>query len=102
MFAIVQRGGHQYRVTPGQTIQVERMDAEPGSEVVLGDVVLVSGDQVRVGRPYVDGAAVHATVLGQIKGRKLMVFKYRRKNRYRVKTGHRQKYTALKIDSIQA
>lgn len=101
MYAIVQNGGHQYRVAPGQTIQVQRMEADPGSEIVLNDVILIGGENVRVGQPFVEGAAVHATVLGETKGPKVMVFKYKRKNRYRVKTGHRQKYTALKIDSIK-
>lgn len=102
MYAIIQRGGHQYRVTPGETVRLERFDAEPGDSLALDQVLLVGGDAVQVGRPFLDGASVKATVLGQEKGKKLMVFKYRRKNRYRIKTGHRQKYTRVKIDSISA
>jgi large subunit ribosomal protein L21 len=102
MYAIFKLGGHQYRVEPGQSLMVERLAAEPGSAVEFGDVMFIGGDTVQVGRPFVDGAVVRATVQDQMKGRKLMVFKYRRKNRYRIKTGHRQKYTRLTIDAIQA
>jgi large subunit ribosomal protein L21 len=101
MYAIIQRGGHQYRVEQGQILHVERLDAEPGTQLSLGDVVFVGGEVTQVGRPFVAGAAVHATVVGPAKGPKLMVFKYRRKNRYRIKTGHRQKYTRVQVDSIQ-
>jgi large subunit ribosomal protein L21 len=102
MYAIIQHGGHQVRVEPGKSVRVERFDAEPGDRLELDKVLLVGGDSVQVGRPFVDGASVAATVLGEEPGRKLMVFKYRRKNRYRVKTGHRQRYTRLQIDEIQA
>lgn len=102
MYAIIQRGGHQYRVEQGQILHVERFEAEPGTQLSLGDVVFLGGDSPRVGRPYVDGASVSATVVGPVKGPKLMVFKYRRKNRYRIKTGHRQGYTRVRVDSIQA
>jgi large subunit ribosomal protein L21 len=101
MYAIIQRGGHQYRVEQGQVLNVERLDAEQGTQLSLGDVVFLGGEVPRIGRPFVDGASVQATVIGPAKGPKLMVFKYRRKNRYRVKTGHRQKYTRVRVDSIQ-
>ena len=102
MYAIVQSGGHQYRVAVGDTIQVERIEAEPGADITLGEVLFVGGDAARVGKPYVDGASVRATVLGEVKGDKLTVFKYKPKNRYKIKTGHRQRYTTLKIESIDA
>jgi large subunit ribosomal protein L21 len=102
MYAIIRTGGRQYRVAAGDTIEVERLDAEAGSSIELSDVLLVGGDdEVRVGAPLVDGALVRATVLGDVKGPKLTIFKYRPKNRYRVKTGHRQRYTRVKIDAIE-
>lgn len=102
MYVIIQRGGHQYRVEEGQVLRLDLMDTEPGTQVTLGDVMFVGGESARVGQPFVDGASVKATVVGPEKGPKLMVFKYRRKNRYRIKTGHRQRYTRVRVDSIQA
>jgi large subunit ribosomal protein L21 len=78
------------------------MDTEPGTQLTLGDVMFVGGERPRVGQPFIDGASVKATVVGPAKGPKLMIFKYRRKNRYRIKTGHRQRYTRVRVDSIQA
>jgi large subunit ribosomal protein L21 len=102
MYAILRTGGHQYRVTEGETIRVERLDVPEGESVELADVLLVGGDgEVRVGTPLVDGARVRATVLGEAKGKKLTVFKYKPKNRYRIRTGHRQRYTRLQIDAIE-
>lgn len=102
MYAIVQSGGHQYRVAAGQTVDVELLDARPGEGIILDQVLLVGGDdRPRVGRPYVEGAKVEATVVGETKGEKLTVYKYKPKNRYQIKTGHRQRYTRLKIDAIR-
>ncbi|MCE7937508.1 50S ribosomal protein L21 [bacterium] len=101
MYAIVQSGGHQYRVTEGQTIRVQRLEAAAGDKVTLDQVLMVGGAATRVGTPLLEGASVHATVVGDVKGDKLTVFKYKRKNRYRIKTGHRQQYTELKIDAIK-
>ena len=101
VYAIVRSGGHQYRVSPGEIIEVESIDAEPGSQVELGDVLLVSGDNgVQVGNPTVGGAKVIATVLRQTRGKKLIVFKFKSKKRYRRKTGHRQNFTRLSIKEI--
>ncbi len=101
MYAIVRTGGHQYRVAPGDIIKVERLEAEPGSQVELGEVLMVSGDDgVQVGTPTVSGAKVIAKVLRQGKGEKLVVFKYKPKKRYRRKTGHRQNITMLSIKEI--
>ncbi len=102
MYAIVKSGGHQYRVAAGDVIEVERLAAQPGEQVQLGQVLLVGGDHPRVGTPVVAGAKVEATVLGHTKGRKVVVFKYKNKNRYRIKTGHRQLHTRLRIDAIHA
>jgi large subunit ribosomal protein L21 len=101
VYAIIQTGGHQYRVAPGDTIEVERIDAQPGSDVELGEVLLVSGDNgVQIGTPFVGGAKVVARVVGPAKGEKLIVFKFKAKKRYRRKTGHRQGLTRLSIKEI--
>ena len=103
MYAIVETGGKQYRVRVGDRIEVERLAVEPGSEITLDRVLMVANDgDVRIGTPVVDGARVVATVDGQIKGEKIIVFKMRPKKRYRRKTGHRQQLTALTITDIVA
>lgn len=101
MYAVVRNGGHQYRVSEGETIKVQLLGVEAGSSITLDEVLLISGESaVRVGTPLVEGATVKATVLGDEKGEKLTVFKYKPKKRYRIKTGHRQSYTRLRIDAI--
>ncbi len=101
IYAIIETGGKQYKVTPGQTIDVERLNVAEGDTVELDRVLLVAdGDKVRVGTPTVDGAKVIATSQGEGKGKKIIVFKYKPKVRYRKKTGHRQLYTRLVIDKI--
>jgi large subunit ribosomal protein L21 len=103
MYAIVKSGGHQYRVSQGDVIDVERLPASAGDKITIDQILLVgTGSGVKVGQPLVEGASVSATVVGEVKDKKIVVFKYRPKNRYRVKTGHRQKLTRLKIDSIEA
>jgi large subunit ribosomal protein L21 len=102
MYAILRTGSHQYRVAAGDTISVERLDVPEGEKIELAEILLVGDNgKVRVGTPLVDGAKVRATVLGEAKGKKLTVFKYKPKNRYRVRTGHRQKHTRLMIDAIE-
>lgn len=97
MYAVVEVGGRQYRVAPGDEIYVEKLDAEAGSELKLPVLLLSSDDGVMVGKPHVDGRELSARVVGDEKGDKLTVFKYTPKKRYRKKTGHRQTYTKLKI-----
>jgi len=98
---VVESGGKQYKVTVGQTVDVELLAAEEGSTVEFDRILMVADDgNVRIGRPTVDGAKVSATVLAHGRGPKLIVFKYRPKNRYRRKLGHRQGYTRLRIDQI--
>src|SRR5437773_12340228 len=98
VYAIVQTGGHQYKVAPGDTIEVEKLDAEPGADVELGEVMMVNDDNgVQIGTPFISRAKVLARVLSQGKGEKLVVFKYKPKKRYRRKTGHRQRLTTLAI-----
>lgn len=101
-FSIIETGGKQYKVAPGDTLQIEKLSvAEPGSTVVFEHVLLRSdGDAVSVGAPYVSGATVTAEVLGAIRGEKKIIFRYHSKTRYRKKKGHRQPYTKIKIISV--
>lgn len=101
-YAIVENGGKQYRAIEGTTIEVDLMEVEVGQQLNLGSVLLlVDGDDISVGAPVVGGAHVSATVVEHVKGPKIVVFRYRPKKRYRVKTGHRQKYTRLLVNSIE-
>jgi len=96
IYAVIETGGKQYRVSPGQTIDVERLEVAEGKTVDLDKVLLIGdGKKVTVGTPTVDGAKVVATSQGEGKGDKVIVFKYKPKVRYRKKTGHRQLYTRL-------
>jgi len=102
MYAIVETGGKQYRVKPGDTIAVERLTGEPGEVLDLGRVLLVAGngDTPRIGSPGVEGAVVRAEVVEHARGEKIIVFRYKSKVRYRRKTGHRQALTRLRITDI--
>ena len=101
IYAIIETGGKQYRVTPGQTIDVDHLGVAEGSPVELDRVLLIGdGNEVTVGTPAIDGAKVIATQQGEGRGEKVIVFKYKPKTRYRKKTGHRQLYTRLMIDKI--
>ena len=101
MYAVVESGGKQYKVTVGETIQVERLAQQAGETVTLDRVLLVAdGDKVQVGNPTVSGASVSATVVQHLLGKKAIIFHFRPKQRYRVKRGHRQEYTRLRIDQI--
>lgn len=101
MFAIVQTGGKQYRVAPGDVLRVERLPGERGDEVLIEQVLLVAdGDSIQVGQPLVAGARVVSEILRQGKAKKIIVFKKKRRKKYRRKQGHRQLYTALQIKEI--
>ncbi|HZR98955.1 MAG TPA: 50S ribosomal protein L21 [Chloroflexota bacterium] len=101
MYAVVESGGKQYKVEPGASLQVERLPAEVGATVELGRVLLVGdGDAVEVGRPTVAGARVMAEVVAHEKADKIIVFRYKRKVRYRRKTGHRQPLTRVLVKEI--
>jgi large subunit ribosomal protein L21 len=103
MYAVIETGGKQYRVTPGQTVEVELLPAEPGATVTLERVLMVSDDKrTLVGTPTVSGGRVVGIVAKEDRGPKIIVFKYKSKKRYRRKTGHRQDYTYLLITDIQA
>lgn len=100
-FAIVQTGGKQYRVCAGDTIRVESLPGDTGDTITLHDVLAVSlNDEVKVGSPNVPGAEVDAEIVGSGKGKKVIVFKYKSKTRYRRKNGHRQQYTDLRVTKI--
>ncbi|MCL0041400.1 50S ribosomal protein L21 [Dehalococcoidia bacterium] len=101
MYAVIASGGKQHRVSPGQVIDVEQLPGDEGSLVELSEVLLVTdGGKIVVGRAALDGARVRATIVSQGKQRKVIVFKYKPKVRYRRKRGHRQPYTRLMIDEI--
>ena len=103
MYAVVKTGGKQYRVSPGDSVEVEKLPYEVGQQIELDQVLLVAnGAGAQIGQPLVDGAKVKATVTRQTKGRKVIVFKYRPSKRYRRKRGHRQNYIQLRIDEIIA
>src|SRR5262245_27064155 len=103
MYAVIKAKGKQYRVEPGATVRIDRIDGEKGAKLEFDEVLLVAdGENVKVGTPNVAGAKVLAEIVGPAKGPKLVVFKFRRRKAYRRKTGHRQDYTTLKITNIKA
>lgn len=103
MYVVVETSGKQYKVSAGEMIDVDKLPLEVGEKVELDRVLLVAdGEEVRVGQPIIEGAKVLATVTGHVKGPKIIVFKYRPRERYRLKKGHRQNYTRLMIDEIVA
>ena len=102
MYAIVECGGRQYRAEEGHSFSVEKLPYEVGTQIELDNVLLVSKDgSVKVGQPNVSGASVKATIVEQYRGKKIFVWKYKPKKRYRRRAGHRQYYTRLRIDSIK-
>ena len=102
MYAIIATGGKQYKVAEGDVIRVEKLGVEAGAEVVFDQVLVVSGDEVKVGDPTVADATVTATAVGDGKAKKVIVYKYKRKTGYHKKNGHRQAYTKVKIEKINA
>ena len=101
MYAVIKTGGKQYRVAEGQTLKVEKIDAEEGASVEFDTVLLIAdGEQVRIGAPYIDGARVTATVESQGRSPKVRIVKFRRRKHYRKTQGHRQSYTELRISGI--
>jgi large subunit ribosomal protein L21 len=103
MYAIMTSGGKQYRVQEGDVLRLEKLDGDVGASVSFDQVLMVSdGEEVQLGRPILEGATVHAHIVEQDKAKKILVFKYKRRKRYRRKQGHRQPYTAVRIDKIEA
>ncbi|MBT8338962.1 MAG: 50S ribosomal protein L21 [Desulfatitalea sp.] len=102
MYAIVATGGKQYRVETGDILRVEKLAGDVGAEVDFDQVLMLAdGEEVRIGQPLVQGVAVKGHIVEQGKHKKVLVFKYKRRKRYRRKQGHRQQYTAVKIDAIE-
>ena len=103
MFAVIKSGGRQYKVSVGQTLEVNRLAVEDGEQITFDEVLLIADeDTSMVGTPFVDNALVLATAVKQARGEKLIVFKYKAKKRYRHRRGHRQELTVLTIDDIIA
>ncbi len=102
MYAVIATGGKQYKVSEGDVIKVEKLGVEAGETYTFDNVLLVSGDELKIGAPTVSGATVEADVIDNVKGKKVIVYKYKRKTGYHKKNGHRQQYTAVKITKINA
>lgn len=102
MYAVIATGGKQYKVSEGDVIYVEKLDAEKDSEITFDQVLAVGGEKMTVGSPIVDSATVTGKVLDQVKGKKIIVYHYKRKSGYHKKNGHRQAYTKVQIDKINA
>ena len=102
MYAIVNTGGKQYKVRQGDILTVEKIPGEVGNPVFFDKILMFSdGENVNIGRPILDNVRVKGHIVEQGKAKKIIVFKYKRRKRYRRKLGHRQRYTAVKIDSIE-
>ena len=102
MYAVIRTGGKQYKVEPGAVLLVEKLIGEPGEEVSFDEVLLVKGEDVKVGRPLLEGAGVSAEIVAQERGEKLTIFKKKRRQGYSLKKGHRQAYTRVKIKEVSA
>ena len=101
MYAVIQTGGKQYRVAPGDRLRVERLPGDRGATLSFDQVLMVGGDTYRVGSPLVAGVKVNAEITAQDRAKKIIVFKFKRRKNYRRKHGHRQYYTELKITGIE-
>lgn len=103
MYAILETGGKQYKIQPGEVLRVEKLAGNVGDPVAFDKVLMLGNDdEVRVGTPLVDGARVTGRIVNQDKGRKIVIFKFKRRKGYRLKKGHRQLFTAVQIDAIEA
>lgn len=100
MYAVIRTGGKQYRVEEGTTLAIERLSGDVGSEVTFDEVLLIGGETPTIGQPLVKDAQVKATVVEQGRAKKITVFKFRRRKNYKVKQGHRQNFTRVRIVSI--
>lgn len=102
MYAVIRTGGKQYRVNEGGRLRVEKLPGEIGDKLEFGEVLMLGGDKLNIGKPFVSGAKVTAEIVAQGRDRKIIIFKIRRRKRYRRHGGHRQPYTELKITGISA
>lgn len=100
MYAIIATGGKQYKVSEGDIITIEKLGVEAGEKVTFDQVLVVGGDDLKVGDPTVNGASVEASVVKEGRGKKVIVYKYKRKTGYHKKNGHRQAFTQVKIEKI--
>ncbi len=101
MYAIIEDSGRQYRVEEGQTLYTEKHPQEPGEEIIFDRILMVgNGENIHVGKPYLSGVVVHATIMEQVRGPKIHVIKFKPRKNYRRKIGHRQHYSAIRIDQI--
>jgi len=102
MYAVIKTGGKQYKVQEGEEIREEKLDVEEGNEYKFDKVMLISKDgDLKIGKPYLEGASVESTVVKHDKEKKIIVFKYKPKKDYKKKQGHRQPYTQVKIEKIE-
>ncbi|MBF0202783.1 MAG: 50S ribosomal protein L21 [Desulfamplus sp.] len=102
MYAVIKTGGKQYKVEEGQTLKFEKLEGEEGSTIQFNDVLLYSdGEKITLGEPIIENAVVSGNIIEQAKGKKVIVFKYKRRKGYRKMRGHRQLFTAVKIDTIK-
>lgn len=99
-YAVIRTGGKQYRVSEGETLRVEKLPGDVGASITFGEVLLLGGDSLNIGKPLVGGASVTGTIVAQDRAKKIIVFKMRRRKNYRRKNGHRQWYTEVKITDI--
>ena len=102
MYAIIATGGKQYKVSEGDIITIEKLGVEAGEKVTFDQVLAVSGDSFKAGNPTVEGASVEASVVEEGRAKKIIVYKYKRKTGYHKKNGHRQSFTRVKIEKINA
>lgn len=102
MYAIIATGGKQYKVSEGDVIRVEKLDAKAGESFTFDQVLIVNDGEMKIGNPTVSGATVEASVVSEGSGKKVIVYRYKRKTGYHKKNGHRQSYTEVKIDKINA
>jgi len=102
MYAVIKTGGKQYRVSEGDRLRVEKIVGAKGDTIELAEVLMLGGERVAIGSPLVSGAKVSAEIIGQGLGKKIVVFKMRRRKRYRRKNGHRQPFTELRVTGISA
>lgn len=102
MYAIIETGGKQYKVSPGDILTIEKVDANEGEEVIFDKVIMVKGNEGEsiLGSPYLDNIKVRGTVLEQFRGKKIIIFKYRPKKHYRKRRGHRQYFTKVEIEEV--
>ncbi|MCK5706375.1 MAG: 50S ribosomal protein L21 [Candidatus Aureabacteria bacterium] len=101
MYAVIETGGKQLKVTEGEEIEVERLEATEDGKVVFENVLLIAdGENLSIGKPYIENAKVQAVMLGEVKGKKVIAFKMKRRKSTKVKKGHRQKYSKLRVERI--